>query len=285
LTAVDLRCPDFGLRLSEKQGMKLMGPVGVIGFNCPTVGDAINEMLQYLDFHSPALMYRMDTKIWAGKPTLVSDIALSDSRPRTQIDEGAIGRIYQELKGLTNSEFTPVAVLFQHSPVMPISNYRMRFCAQVLFDQEVNGIVLHPETLGKKVAQANPILHNLAMAYVREASGQLPLDIVSQVKFLIRRSIAGNRFGITDIAQKLHICERTLQRKLKNSGVVFEEIVDSVRQARAEELLTQSTLPMAQIAGSLGYVEQASFSRACQRWFGTTPSKLRRQKVYASTSA
>jgi AraC-like DNA-binding protein len=85
-------------------------------------------------------------------------------------------------------------------------------------------------------------------------------------------------FGIGDVAKSLGVHERTLQRKLKNSGSGFEDILDSVRETRATELLRHSDVSMAHIATLLGYTEQASFSRACLRWFGANPSAVRQRE-------
>jgi AraC-like DNA-binding protein len=70
--------------------------------------------------------------------------------------------------------------------------------------------------------------------------------------------------------------ERTLQRQLRNCNLVFEDIVDQIRSERADELLRNSSLSMAQIAALLGYSEQAVFNRASLRWFDATPMEIRR---------
>lgn len=275
-TASEMRCPDFGLRLSEMHGSRHLGAVGVIGLNSATVGDAINDILNHLDFHCPAVICRLDTRFCPGKTTLTWDFSLTEVHARTQIDESAVGNIHQELSILTQNTFAPVMVLFRHSATKPLAAYRQYFRAPIYFEQEVNGVVFDTSVLDRKLNQANPLLHKLAVAYVRETAERFKLDIAAQVGFLVRRLLPTMRCGLGDVSQQLCIHERTLQRKLKSANVVFEDIVDDVRKARAEELLTQSSLSMAQIAESLGYAEQASFNRACLRWFQATPSAIRR---------
>jgi AraC-like DNA-binding protein len=71
--------------------------------------------------------------------------------------------------------------------------------------------------------------------------------------------------------------ERTLQRRLDDQQIRFADILDRVRRQQAREYLRQPALPLPEVANLLGYSEQRSLSRACRRWFGTTPAALRAQ--------
>jgi AraC-like DNA-binding protein len=202
---------------------------------------------------------------------------LPEASHRTQIDESAVGNIYQELKILAQGDFAPEMVLFRHSATKPLNVYRRFFRAPVFFQQEVHGVVIKPDVLNRKLVHVNPQLHKLALAFVRDAIGRQKPDMVSQVRLLITRLLQTNRFGIGNVAKSLGVHERTLQRKLRHSGASFEDILDSVRETRAAELLRYSEVSMAHIATLLGYAQQASFSRACLRWFGANPSAVRQR--------
>jgi hypothetical protein len=54
-SADDLGCPDFGLRLSQWQGLDILGPIAVIARNAQTLLGALEAIAQYLYVHSPAL--------------------------------------------------------------------------------------------------------------------------------------------------------------------------------------------------------------------------------------
>jgi len=47
------------------------------------------------------------------------------------------------------------------------------------------------------------------------------------------------------------------------------------RMMKARSLLSHTDLPLSNIAGRVGFRDQGSFSRACRRHFGDTPSHLR----------
>jgi AraC-like DNA-binding protein len=56
----------------------------------------------------------------------------------------------------------------------------------------------------------------------------------------------------------------------------FTAMGGATLHSRAEVLLREGTYNVAEISDRLGYEDAANFARACRRWFGATPSALRR---------
>lgn len=66
-----------------------------------------------------------------------------------------------------------------------------------------------------------------------------------------------------------------LQRRLRQKGFTYREIVETARRARAVRLLVETQMSILAISLSLGYDTHASFTRAFVRWMGCTPSEYR----------
>jgi AraC-like DNA-binding protein len=282
LTARHLKCPDFGLRLAEVHGNSHLGALGIVGANSSTVGTAMHEILKHLNFHSPAIIANLDTQMFVGKCTFTWDFSVRGVTRRIQIDESAVGNIYQELKLLADGHCIPEMVLFRHSATKPLPLYRKYFKSPVLFGQEINGVVVKPEFLNKRLFHVNPQLQKLALTFVRESLAKEPANIGVQVRQVVLHLLRTNQVGIDHVADKMGLHARTLQRRLNGIGLTFDSILDSVRQTRASELLTHSNLSMLAIANHLGYSEQATFTRACRRWFGSPPASVRRRAYCAA---
>lgn len=75
----------------------------------------------------------------------------------------------------------------------------------------------------------------------------------------------------------MHPC--TLQRRLDTEHTRFEALREDVRRDTALRYLCETRIPLTPLAGLLGLSEQSALSRCCRRWFGQTPSTLRRQAV------
>ncbi|MFG1201757.1 AraC family transcriptional regulator ligand-binding domain-containing protein [Xanthobacter aminoxidans] len=67
-----------------------------------------------------------------------------------------------------------------------------------------------------------------------------------------------------------------LQRRLREKGFTYREIVEEARRARAIRLLVETEHSVLTISLSLGYDSHSSFTRAFIRWMGCTPSEYRR---------
>jgi AraC-like DNA-binding protein len=69
---------------------------------------------------------------------------------------------------------------------------------------------------------------------------------------------------------------RTMQRLLGAEGASFVDLLDEVRRDLALSRLTGSEVPVAEIAGDVGYKTPSSLSRAVRRWTESNPRRLRR---------
>ncbi|WP_228270317.1 helix-turn-helix transcriptional regulator, partial [Acinetobacter junii] len=90
-------------------------------------------------------------------------------------------------------------------------------------------------------------------------------DILYRVKQLIDDPIEG-LLGIDQVAQKLNLTKRTLQRMLQEKSVSFQSLYDDVRKTKAQKLMLSPFASKDQIAKQLGYASTSSFNRAVKRW-------------------
>ena len=87
--------------------------------------------------------------------------------------------------------------------------------------------------------------------------------------------LANSYLGIVsleDIAANFNISARTLQRKLKEEGINFQQVADEVRKSLAINYLKAGSYPVKEISYMLGYNELSAFTRTFKRWTGITPA-------------
>jgi len=80
---------------------------------------------------------------------------------------------------------------------------------------------------------------------------------------------------IDDTAHRVGIPVRTLQRRLKESGLSYSGLVEQTRHELACRLLDMPGAKVAAVARALGYNDASSFSRAFRRWTGMSPRAYR----------
>lgn len=83
--------------------------------------------------------------------------------------------------------------------------------------------------------------------------------------------------GLQQIAGRLALSPRTLQRRLREAELSFNQLMDETRQQLVLHYLRDPALELAQIAFLVGFSEAGSLARACRRWTGQSPGEYRRQ--------
>jgi len=100
-------------------------------------------------------------------------------------------------------------------------------------------------------------------------------DFVTALRALIRPYLAQGHPHLSLVAEIVGMSERTLQRRLAQSGSTYSEIVQEARFSIASDLLADSDLNIADIAFAAGYENAPHFSRAFKRLTGMTPRDYR----------
>ena len=68
---------------------------------------------------------------------------------------------------------------------------------------------------------------------------------------------------------------RTLQRRLTDADITFQQLVEDTRRDLARHYVEHSTAELNQTAFLLGYGDANSFFRAFHGWEGTSPGEWR----------
>lgn len=80
------------------------------------------------------------------------------------------------------------------------------------------------------------------------------------------------------LAEMMGLSAATLRRRLAEEGHSFRDLVSHVRQEQTLAAL-KTEVGLEDLAASLGYSEARSLRRATRRWFGASPSALRKFKM------
>jgi AraC-like DNA-binding protein len=100
-----------------------------------------------------------------------------------------------------------------------------------------------------------------------------------RTRAVLMEGLPSGHFAVDEVARRLAVSSRTLQRRLRSEGTNFKAVVDSTREGLTRNYLRSTKLTSTEIAYLLGFEEPNSFFRAVRRWTGTTPERLRQQLV------
>jgi len=110
--------------------------------------------------------------------------------------------------------------------------------------------------------------------YAEETGSRFDEPIKSVFSAITLRLLEGQT-DIRGAACTLGVGVQTLQRNLRREGVDYRDLLNRAKCHRARALLADTSLPVIDIAFSLGYADHANFSRAFKRMTGIPPATYR----------
>lgn len=95
---------------------------------------------------------------------------------------------------------------------------------------------------------------------------------------MMLRQASGEIVTLEDLARRINMSARTLDRHLKKENLQFRDLSQQVRFEKACELLSAPGATVAQVAASLGFSDAANFSRAFRRTVGISPGQFQQDR-------
>jgi AraC-like DNA-binding protein len=277
--AVELKCPDFGMRLASAEDITkvLYGPLGLAMRNSRTVGEAYRFCAGHAHIYCPALRMSIDEDRVKRRALVRFEFLLARMPCQSQAVELALLQTQHMARSISSGQVQGREIWFTHEPIAPLSVYRAHFGATVRFNQSSNAIIFNEADLNCPIADPDPELYEIATSYIDYRYPATKLTVTAHVRSVVARLLVDGDCTSEAVALALGIHPRTLQRRLREEGQSFETIRDDVRRDAALRYLRQPGIPLNRVAQMLGYSESAVFSRSCTRWFSSTPRKLRRE--------
>jgi Arabinose-binding domain of AraC transcription regulator, N-term len=200
-SADDLQCPDFGLRLSSRQGLHILGPLAVIARNAQTVLSGVEAIGRYLYIHSPAL------ELTERRTERGIEFAYDMTEPSVlyplQGYELSMGISVRILRLLGGPEARFRAISFMHEQRGSDTAYRDALDCPVRFGQTWCGFELPTHLAERRIENADPETRRIATKYLEATylPGTAPLS--ARVAELARRLLPTGQCSADAIADEL----------------------------------------------------------------------------------
>ncbi|MGO1502940.1 MAG: AraC family transcriptional regulator [Marinobacter sp.] len=266
--------PLFGLQYGTHQGIDCFGPLLYLLKNANTVGESLNELVQYFHLHSSGAQLSLekqgDLVVLGYNPISLDNVS---TRQACELAMG-VGRVL--LRTLLGRHWQPHGVYFQTSPTTPSVAYKRSLGVAPQFNSTTNAWVFSAHLLDLPLSEADPVLHSLMQKHVSDMDQLSVQELPSYVTHLLRSFLPNGRVTLELIADYMMLSPRSLQRYLAEQNTSFHELLEDTRRSLATRYLKESQMSLTELAGVLGYSDLAAFSRAFNRWFGMSPRKWRK---------
>jgi AraC-like DNA-binding protein len=275
--AAELGRPDLGLLLAEQQDTGVLGPLSIALKNSADLGEALDTATRFLFVHSPALRVERIADPEGRAGTIGLLYAAGGPAPASaQLVDLGLGLFHRITVLLAGGHYGLRSVHLPHPALAPASRYVEHFGADVRFERPAAVLRVPQRLLATELPDRNPILREITLDYLATHFTDPGRSTSDQVRQVLTRSLGSAPVRIGAVARLLAVPPRTLQRRLAAESTTFDAILDEVRRATAERLITGTDLPLAQVTALVGFTEQSALTRAAHRWFGRSPRALRR---------
>jgi AraC-like DNA-binding protein len=185
--------------------------------------------------------------------------------------------LLRQLTALPPEEPLALEVWFQHPSPRDRSIHDELFRCPVRFDAPETRLVLSRSAIERPVVGRDPALYEYLDRHALALAKTFPeaTSLSARVRRELGSALAAGEPSQIEIARRLALSERSLQRHLKAEGHTFAELLEGVRQELARSYLRDPALSVSEVAFLLGYSEPSSFHRAFKRWEGEGPSEFR----------
>jgi AraC-like DNA-binding protein len=267
---------DFGLQLSLRQGLEILGPLSVIAENAADVSQAFTLAGRYMFVHSPAIRVSVQPVASAGRwVDLCFEIDIEPRPACVQAVELALGVMVRCAQLLGQGQFTAHEILLPHARQAGSTQHEKILGAPCRFNQARAAVRLEARDAQRPLLGSNPMLREMAQRYIDTQFIEPTRPFSDRVRQIVQRLLGTEQSSHQVVAQMLAMHPRTMQRRLGEEGTSFEKIKDEVRRAVVENMMRNPEPPSLQmLMALLDYADASTLTRSCRRWFGAPPSAL-----------
>ncbi|MBU6280269.1 MAG: AraC family transcriptional regulator, partial [Actinomycetales bacterium] len=210
----------------------------------------------------------------AGRSVILREEVLA-GQPARQANELAIGVLVRLCESVLGRDWRPASVNFTHPAPRDARPHRRMLGCPVVFDSEFNGLVCRAADLDVPNPAAAPALARYAQRFLDALPRLDEPSLLQEVRKAIYLMLAGGQANTTCVAQTLGLSVRTMQRRLGEANLTFEELVNEARCDLVQRYMENPRHSLVHISQLLGYSSPSAFTRWFVGQFGLAPQRWR----------
>ncbi|AUD05128.1 AraC family transcriptional regulator [Spirosoma pollinicola] len=273
--------PLFGLHFGESMQVAALGVVGELIRHSRTIGEALTHAASFAHLITDVLTMVVTASDQLFTIEFVPNVKRSRESPIVfrQMMDFFLAFTLHEVDGLILEKIQPVTVRMPVCAVDQTEYKRVLRCSSIQ-DSDKYVLEFDARFWEEPILTADYELQAVLLRKVNvltEASRQKGVVSERIHNFLLANAYLGVP-TLEAIASNLNVSSRSLQRKLREEGVTYQQLADSMRKSLALHYLQAGQHPVKEVSYILGYNELSAFNRAFRRWTGTTPASYQKQQ-------
>ncbi|MBC7173261.1 MAG: AraC family transcriptional regulator [Polyangiaceae bacterium] len=269
--------PDLGLMVGSMAPTHLLHVIGPLVLSVGTLREAAQLFFRYAPWLSEGSRYELIESGETARMRYSSPHVSGDqARFCAELNLAFIARTCERILG--GGEVAD-RVTFAHPRPQYAEAYSELFRCPVEFGSEANEIHFESRLLDVERVPSDDSLRALLERRADQllAMRDTTITLDDRLREVLRRERDLSRAAISQIPSRLGVGMKTLQRRLSEAGLSLTALVEGEQKRRAFETLVATSIPIKELAHSVGFSDATTFHRAFKRWTGMTPAEYRRR--------
>lgn len=273
--------PLIGLHIGIGTPKMLHGMVGFLIQSCKDLDQALQMLSRYGHMVSPMVSYTYtindvavleieQNKMWL----------LKHPEPARHANDFLFASTLNTSAALTGKRIVPLRIELAY-PKREISEYQKFFGCDVLFNQEVNRIILDKKDIATPILSSDQSMFERFNSMVAEKQALLATNTTrGNLKQVLFMQFKGRIPSIDEAASALDMTPRSLQRKLTQERTTFRDVAGEIRKDIAFQLMQNPAIKISEVSDILGYSDPTAFRKAFKSWTNVAPRAVKKIGVY-----
>src|SRR5262245_16299944 len=267
----------FGLHFAEALSIGQFDVLDYVARSCATLLAAFERLARYQRLLHDNVVITLEQ---TGEGVWVRHRLAGDLRSVTRhAAEAVLASWVLRARQLTGAPIRPELIHFHHPQPADLREHRRILGWRMKFGCDENALLWTEEQMSLPLLSADSGLCALLDRHAEQVLARMPVDgFLGSVRAAVAQSMRGSSPSVDEVARRLHLSRRSLQRRLAEENQSFSDIVQMLRRELALKYVGESEVALGEVAFLVGFSEPSAFSRAFRRWAGCTPLEYREQR-------
>ncbi len=254
-------------------GMHELGEMDVFDYlfmTSETLGEGLLASIRHLPLLTTNGLLRVETVADDETTFSYSLLHAQESRGGELALHTAVAAWCMRACAATGRQIVPAHVAFAHQAPKSSRAFTETFGTRDIdFGAPLTTFTFRNSDLGIPLNGADPVLSGILRRYAATLAAPRPATWLDHFRQVLDTALRrGGSPALPEIARRLAVSPRTLQRRLAEHDTSWRAELDGARQRRAEESFLHSGSGLNRLARRMGYTSPRSARRALDRWGG-----------------
>ena len=241
--------PCFGFKAASFWHPTTLHALGYTWLASDTLGDALQRAARYIRIANTVLTAAFEETDIGYRFTTEMDKDWRGIEPADEAIDASVALILDMCRHCYGADLNPTLIEVRRPKISQCAKqYEQLFNSPIHYSSSENAIYFDKTDITQRLPTANAELARTNEKIIVDYLARLDKNnITTQVKAKLLELLPSGHFTEEIILQSLHLSQRTLQRKLKEEGTTFKELLDETRRELAKEYVNDTSLSFSEI--------------------------------------